>query len=162
MRGRQWLLTRLLTAMAVLVTLTASQVPPARAASPLPAPPGYEAAVARVPVAHWLLVQSVTIDRTENGQSRRSDRSIHLTPYHEDGQLWHEVAHIILYSRPDLAKAWHTEMWPHGYPAEDPVSRYGRTNEREMFAEAYREYLEHGSLEQPRQNAFLRDRVMVP
>lgn len=123
---------------------------------PLAAPVGYERASARVPICHWQLVRSIAIDRTSNGQARRADRSIHLSPWHDDGQLWHEVGHIVMYASPDLERAWTERFWPNGRVVGTPVSRYARTNRAEDWAEAYKEYIEHGHLDDPDRDRFVR------
>lgn len=144
-------------ALALFMLVLSALATPARPTTP---PPNYTHAIAAVPPRHWALVRFVAFDRTENGQAHRSDMSIHLTPTMSDGELWHEVGHIVAYSDPDLERAWHEQFWPDGRPRYGTVSRYARTNEREDFAESYMEYIEHGRLgDQPERDRFMRTRV---
>lgn len=130
-------------------------------ASVLP-PTGYEAAAASVPARHWALVRSVHVDRDSGGQARRSSMSVHLTPYRSDGQLWHELGHIVRWSDPSLASDWDRQFWSGGKVRGIPPSRYARTEPDEDFAESYEEMLEHGCLEDPDRTRFMMERVFRP
>ena len=143
-----------------LFVILAVSVPPASPASAaLPAPAGYEHAVSRLPARHWALVRSAAIDRSSGGQARRATMSVHMTPYRTDSQLHHEVGHLVAYADPALERDWRERFWPRGKPLGTPVSRYARTNDREDFAVAYEELIEHGCLSDRERERFLRDRV---
>ena len=123
-------------------------------------PPGYEQAVSTLPTNHWSYVRSWHIDRDSNGRANEDDLSIHLTPWSlktgGDSQLHHEVGHIFYYTHRDVARRWRATFWPNGSVVGPTVSKYGRTNDREDFATAYAEYIQHrGNLEQEQRRAFL-------
>lgn len=120
-------------------------------------PAQWASAASYLPLEHIQLVRSFSVDRTSSGQSRPDDLSVHLPPYRgDDGVLWHEVGHIVYYSRPEVEHLWLTQYWAKR-AVEPPVSHYGATNEREAFAEAYKEYVEHrGHIDQRIQDDFMR------
>jgi hypothetical protein len=130
--------------------------------APVAPPTGYERAWAAVPMRHRLLVASIHVDRDSGGQARRRDMSIHLTPYRSDGQLHHEVGHLVLYADPALERDWQAAFWPGGRLRGIPPSRYARTNDREDAAESYEEMLQHGCLEDPARTRFMLERVFRP
>ena len=122
-------------------------------ATVLPAPTGYESAVARVPSRHWALVTSAHIDRDSGGQARRRTMSIHLTPYNAtgrgDAQLWHEVGHIVYYAHPEIESDWRARFG----------KRRSKNEASELFADTYTEVVMTGCAERRTLERFLRERV---
>lgn len=125
-----------------------------------PIPPGYEQAVSRLPAGHWALVRAAHADRPEGGQANRKRMEIRLPPGGSDGDLYHEVGHIVAWAHPEVAAAWRETFWPGGEIIGTPSSSYGRTSPGEDFAEAYQQLLEQGRITDPRRDAFMRERVL--
>ncbi len=133
-------------------------------------PSHYTGAWDRVPERHRSLVQSIHVDRDSGGQSRRSTMSVHLTPRGNDGQLWHEVGHIVAYSDPKLEADWCRRFWRGGRPIGTLPSSYPVQAEAkdegqgcpEDFADSYKEMLEHGCLGDHDRSHFMHDRVFRP
>lgn len=160
--GREW--HAKWHAVLAIVLLAFGALPVHAEPAPVSAPPGYEEAAARIPPRHLALASSIVVDRASGGQSRRSDRSIHLTPARtgSTGQLWHEAGHIVAYASPEIERDWRARFWPGGAPIGQTVSRYAATNDREDFAETYKEMLEHGCVEDAGRTRFMRERVFRP
>jgi hypothetical protein len=128
-------------------------------------PVGYERAWRQLPARHQALVRSIQIDRTSSGQAREKDMSVHLTPWNQDsgdGQLWHEVAHIVLYAHPRLETLWNRQFWPEGVALGQLVSSRAAHSPEEDFAESYKEFIERGEVSDSERNSFLYNYVFIP
>lgn len=130
--------------------------------APAPAQ-SYEAAWERIPEQHRALVGRIVVDRERGGMAERRGLVIHLPPAGQNavGELAHEVGHIVLWARPELAAAWRHQFWPDGEIRGRPASGYGRKNFEEDFAEAYQAMIEDGTLADPERLTFMQTRVFV-
>src|SRR6266536_2864434 len=67
--------------------------------TPLPPPPGYERAVASLPIRYWVLVRAVQLGPDHKGQSYTSGMIV-VSRHAEPHVLVHETMHQVWYADP--------------------------------------------------------------
>ena len=133
---------------------------PTDSPTPIPAPPGYERAVDRLPARYWMLVRNVQFSVDGSGYAFTSGMIV-VPRKPRSIVLWHETMHQVWYANPAIAEDWTANFWRRGRPIGKPETDRGRDGPPEDFAEAARVLLGHGELIDQARETWLRERVFT-